>query len=313
MKILIKKGIIFLLLFISCLVAAEYLSIKDEWRYFFAEITDSKAYIEGNVGSDEIIPYIRKVQKQDETRELILGDSVCYQLMNGLQTYNEDKCIVGSNGAITMAGQYILCDEYLSNHHDITDVYLFVLPESLQRTFDTKWGYQYTVLPFALTDTLDKLDSNTLSIMSNVYGKWFLRKDIAYLIDSSAINRKIYLNLLKEYGSSYVQPGGYDLADQYIHKMFELCEKKNVSFHLCPCPVSDYKKETIREQEKSYQNTWLSTVFPEYFDSIYYIPDEWTRDHTHLGGEYANQETYNQIIDEWLPEGQSTLKLTCSG
>ena len=313
MKILMKKAIFFLLLFVICLVIADYLSTKDEWRYFFADITDSKAYIEGNVGSDEIIPYIRKVQEQDETRELILGDSVCHQLMNGLQPFNKDKCIVGSNGAITMAGQYILCDEYLCNHHDITDVYLFVLPESLQRTFDTKWGYQYTVLPFALTDTLGKLDSNTLSIMSNVYGKWFLEKNVAYLIDRSAINRKIYLNLLKKYGKDYNQPGGYDLADQYIHKIYELCENKNVSFHLCPCPVSDYKKETIQEQKKLYQNTRLATDFPDYFDSIYYIPDEWTRDHTHLGGDYANQEIYNQIIDEWLPQVQSALKLSYSG
>ncbi len=85
-----------------------------------------------------------------------------------LQKYNEDISIIGSNGAITLAGQYILAEEYLRNHPDATDLYLILLPESLTRTFDTSYGYQYAVMSFAETGTLQLL----MKIQSHVWSRY---------------------------------------------------------------------------------------------------------------------------------------------
>ncbi len=51
------------------------------------------------------------------------------------------------------------------------------------------------------TDTLRLLDDNSIKQMESVYGKFFMQKDIVWLIDRSAINRKIYLNELKKHAT----------------------------------------------------------------------------------------------------------------
>lgn len=274
------------------------MSMHDPWRIVFARLTDSEEFISMNVGSDEIIPYIEQVQTKDNTTTLILGDSVCRQMFKGLQQYNEDICIAGSNAAVTMAGQYILAEEYTRNHPDATDIYLIVLPTSLCSTFSTNYGYQYTVMPFAETDTLKLLDNNTLEVMESVYGEFFMNPHIVQLIEKSAINRKLYLNMLKKHSTSYEQKTTFEIADQYIHQIYELCEKNNIEFHLYACPVAESKYQIVKELQDDYDNTWMKTQFPDYFDNILFFPDEQSADGTHFSGEYESQTHCNEKISK---------------
>lgn len=290
-----KLGIFFIVLSLLCM-GLTYMSLEEPWRTFFAEITNSEEYIGENAGSVEIKPCIEKVQKQDETGILIIGDSVCNQMFSGLQEYNDDVSIVGSNGAITMAGQFILVNEYLKSHTDVTDIYLMLHPGSLTRTFDTSWGYQYTVMPFVETETLQSLDNNTIRIMQKVYGRIFLHSDGVDILNRSAVGRKLYLNMLKKHGKGYYPENSYEIADQYIGKIYELCEKKEVEFHLYPSPVSEERRTEMEEMEEEYKNTWLNTVFSEFFNNILYYPAEQAADKTHFSGEYATQECYNEKI-----------------
>lgn len=298
MKKFYLKMILFIAIIATILGACEYLSVREPFRTWIAEWTDSESFITGNVGSDEIKPYIAKVQNPDNTTKLILGDSVGRQLYVGLQKYNEDIAIVGSNAAITMAGQYILAAEYIENHPDATDIFLVILPESLCRTFDTKWGYQYTVMPFVETGTLEKLDPDTIESMKSVYGEFFMREDIVYKIDRSAINRKLYLNMLKEYSNGYVPESKFSLAEQYLKKMYDLCEANNITMHLYACPLADNRVEEIEGMKKQYSETELYQLFPEFMENIYFYPLEQAADGVHFSGDYANQEHYNELIEE---------------
>lgn len=101
----------------------------------------------------------------------------------------------------------------------VTDVFLIVLPESLGRTFDTRCGYQYTVMPFVETDTLKDLDDNTLDIMEDTYGKAFLNRKIIKVLHLSAVNRKLYLNILADHTPGYVLSNHFEIADQYVVKI----------------------------------------------------------------------------------------------
>lgn len=295
-----KKFILFALLLILFWLGLDYLSMNDPWRMVFARLTNSDELISLNAGTDEIIPYINKVRSQDNTTVLILGDSVCHQMFQGLQEYNENICIAGSNAAISMTGQYILAEEYIKNHPDATGIYLFILPTSLCNTFDTQWGYQYTVMPFVATDTLKLLDQDTINIMETVYGSCFLNPQMVQLIDKSAVNRKLYLNLLQKYRTGYTPKTTFEIADQYIRKIYELCQKNNIEFHMCSCPVSDSQFQYVEDLKASYSTTWMATCFPDYFNTILTFPDEQTQDGIHFAGEYETQEHYNDKISKIL-------------
>lgn len=296
MKKFYLKIFLFVTFIAMILVMCEYLSVREPFRTWIAEWTDSESFITGNVGADEIKPYISKVQTSDETTKLLLGDSVGRQLYVGLQEYNEDVAIVGSNAAITMAGQYILAAEYIENHPEATDIFLVVLPESLCRTFDTKWGYQYTVMPFVETGTLDRLDQDTVDIMESVYGEFFMQEDIVYKIDRSAINRKLYLNMLKEHSDSYNPENKFALAEQYLMKMYELCNANDVNMHLYAGPLADNRVQEIEVMKREYEETELYQIFPDFMDNIYFYPVEQAADGVHFSGDYANQEFYNELI-----------------
>lgn len=296
------KTIIFLLLLVLLVGLFDYISLKDPWRKVVAVYTDSEEFISVNVGASEIKPYIEKVQTKDNTTKLIIGDSVCKQMFDGLQEYNPDICITGSNAAIAMSGQYILAKEYIENHPNATDIYMFLLPGSLSTSYDTTWGYQYTVMPWVETDTLKLLDANTIEIMESVYGSFFMKPVIVELIDKSAVNRKLYLNMLDDTKEGYQQKSRFEIADQYIKKIFDLCQEKGIKLHLEPCPVVNSQRESMENIKEEYKETWLYTQFPDYLEEVLYYPDEEARDGVHFGGEYATQECYNEKIKKIFKE-----------
>ncbi len=296
MKRFCINGISFILIAFAILVGLDLLSMHGSFRQLFANWTDSASYFGG--GPDEIKPYIAKVQSQDGTTKLIIGDSVCYQMFNGLQEYNPDFTIIGSNGAITMAGQYILTKEYLDNHSNATDVFLIVLPESLGRTFDTRWGYQYSVMPFVDTDTIHNLDGNTLKVLSDTYGKIFLNKKVVRSLYLSAVNRKIYLNYIANRTAGYVLSNYFELSDQYVVKMAELCGNKGVSFHLYPCPVCEIREELIDSINDAFIESKTYNINPQFIEMVQYYPAEQASDGIHFSGEYVNQDLLNEKIQQ---------------
>lgn len=305
-----SKITIFLLLLALFLGTVDYISMVDPWRKVLAKYTDSEEFISVNVGVAEIKPYIEKVQTKDDTTILIIGDSVCKQMFDGLQQYNEDMCITGSNAAIAMTGQYILARKYIENHPGVTDVYMFLLPGSLRATFDTQWGYQYTVMPFVETDTLKLLDNNTIEAMESVYSEFFMRPLVVEWIDKSAINRKLYLNMLDDTKEGYQQKTSYEIAEQYIKKIYDLCQENDIELHLYPCPVVESQRTSIENMKEEYTKTWLYTKFPDYLDKVLFYPDEQARDGVHFGGDYASQKYYNEKI-KIIFEGAQLLEKLC--
>ena len=291
-----RKIFLLILILSGLCMMLDVISLDGFGRSIVAEYTNSQDYISESVGSDEIKPYIKKVQNNDHSTKLIIGDSVCNQMMDSLQPLNEDICIAGTNSAIALTGQYILAKEYIENHEKISDIYMFLLPGSLEVTFTTTLGYQYEIMPFVETDTIQLLDSDTLEKMQSVYGKWFMRREIVEWIDKSAINRKIYLNMLDRYSHSYQQLSRYEIADQYLKKIYDLCDEKDIKLHLIPCPVPESQREYMENKKADYQVTWMYEKFPEYMEKILYIPDNEFKDGVHFGGEYATQECYNEKI-----------------
>ena len=282
-------------------VGIDLLSMRGYTRDLIARLTDSEEYFENN-GPEIINPIIRKAQIEDGTTVLILGDSVAHQIFDGLSDANEDVAILPSNAAVTIAGQYVIAKEYLDHHPDATDIYLCVLPESLGRTFDTQWGYQYAVLPFIETDTLDDFDDNTIQIMNDTYGGLFMNKRIATAVDSSGINRKLYLNYIREQGDGYTPEDFYELSDQYLVKLADLCKESGVKFHLIPCPVSEAKREQVAEYEADYEDSKTAQVFPAFYRKVIYYPEEYFGDEIHFSEQYRSRKFLNSVIVDMIDD-----------
>lgn len=299
MRKFVEKVVFFLVILVPILIMGIYLSHLEGWREYFCRITDSNNYIESSVnGSDEIKPFIWKVREQNNTEILVIGDSICHQMFENISENNGDITYAASNAAITMAGQYILAKEYLDNHANAKEIYLIVHPTSLKRTFDTTYGYQYIIIPFSETNTLMDLDKGTVDICKTVYGDVFLEPEVVNIIDKSGMNRKLYLNLLKKYGKSYEEKMPFEIADEYISKIYGLCEERNVKFYLVSSPVSAELQMTCEELEKEYTESWMSKICPDYFKNIVYYPAEQSEDGFHFSGEYKSQEYLNRLIKQ---------------
>lgn len=292
MKVLYRKIIIFCVIFCFVILGLGIISIYEPLDDLFIVMTNSSDYVD-NTGTDEIKRYIEKVRQQDNSTQLIIGDSMCCQMFNNLQQYNPDFTIVGSNGAITMAGQYLLVNEYLKNHEGVTDIYIFLHPGSLGRGFDTVLAYQYIVMPFGVFGSLSDLDGDTIIDMKSVYGAIFLNTNVIKWLEESAVGRKIYFNILKDYGKKFEEDSIYEIANQYTEKIYEKCKERNIELHLYPSPVSENLHEDIQKRKMLYQDTWLINKFPDFFERVLYFPKEQAKDGTHFSGEYATQESFN--------------------
>ncbi len=303
---MIKFGALLLVVFFI----VDYAS-TDLLRETFAYYTDSEEYIHGNVGPDEINPYIDKAQRSEDNSKLILGDSVCHQLFNKLQEFNPDFLIIGSNAAITMSGQYMLAKENLDINPNVTDIYLIILPSSMLASYDTTWGYQYAVMPFAEMEALDELDDQTIDIMKKIYGgSFFLNRFVTKWIDHSAMNRKLYLNTLQECSAGYNPENPLEIAERYILKIEALCQKRGVRFHFLPEPVSEEKREDVMRVQKLYEKSPLYHLNPHFFEDIYYYPAEQSDDSVHFSDAYNTREHLNSVIRAMLKDEEliRTLK-----
>lgn len=298
-----KKTIIQLYLKITCFIGVLLgivaffivLSSVSVTKTAIAKMTDSEDYLADAVGADQIRYNFSKAKRDDGTTAAVIGDSVCNQIFTGLQEYNDTVSMIGGNAALTMAGQYLLAKSYLDTHKDATDLYLVVLPESLNITF-TPTVYRYMVIPCCESGLINELDADTLDYMYSVYGKIFMNPNMIKLVDQSGLNRKIYLNSLMEHVYSMEFPDNYFLADRYVVKIAQLCKDRNVNFYMYPSPVSESKREYTEQLVELYKCSPMYELFPNYIDMIHFYPDEQFKDGQHFGGDYSTQESYDEKI-----------------
>lgn len=294
MKKLFAKGILFCTIIFAVCAGIILLSVKEPCRKIIAKLTNSEDFMD----ESGMLPAFEHVKISDQTTQLIIGDSICNQMFTGLQEYNPRISIQATNAALMITGQYILAEEYLKYHPDATDIFLIMHPMPLTRTFDTEWSYRYAVMTYVETDTLDLLDKNTIDIMAGVYGRFFMQKGVVQLIEDSPILRKLYLSYINFNRIPYVQESPFEISDQYVRKIYDLCQEKGVVLHLYPSPVSESFREQVEDLEEAYKTTWMSSVYPDFFDDILYYPNEWSEDLSHFSGEYALRESLNKTIQK---------------
>ncbi len=294
MKKLVLKGGVFSAVILCICACIVKLSMTEPYRATIARWTKCEEFMD----ESGMLPCFEQAGTPDGTTRLIIGDSICRQMFGDLKQFNPQVSIQATNAALMITGQYLLAAEYLECHPDATDIFLVMHPMPLTRTFDTEWGYRYAVMTYVETDTLGFLDQNTIDAMASVYGSFFMRKNVVHMIEDSPILRKLCLSYIALKRSDYVQESPFEIADQYVKKLYDLCEEHQVSLHLYPAPVSESFREQAGALAGEYGTTWMSGVYPDFFDDIFYYPDEWSEDLSHFSGEHASREALNGIIRE---------------
>lgn len=299
---LIKKSLLLIVILGAVMLGFLLLSLKSPHRERITFWTDSGDYLSGE---GEVEDYIRHLQEENNNTKLILGDSVCNQMFNDLQAYNDEYCIAGNNRGMTMAGEYLLLSEFLKSHENVTDVYLVVGLDALESEIDITYGYQYIVVPFARINTLHELEDETIDTMKETFGTVFLNREVALVIGDSNVGRKLFLNYQKErYATKnkvWSQTGVLsDTTVIYLKKMYQMCSDNGIELHLLPDPLADndFRREQAELLQKEFENYGLDEYFPDYFSLIQYYPYEEFMDGVHFGEGYDSQEMFNAKIQE---------------
>ena len=302
MKKLIIKISILCLAVLGFLIIIEALSCNDDAKEAMARLTNSEDYLEQGSGAASILPIIGSAGMEDGKRVLVLGDSIAGQMFSGLAEEYPDVRIACANAAINISGQYMLASIFLDSHPEATDIWLYAHPLTLTRGYDLELGYGYAVMPFAIDGSLGYLDDRTLDEMRSVYGRLSMNPDVASFIDTSPLNRKVFLSYIRMHNEPYVQENDYEIASRCIIRLKELCESRGVTFHFYSSPSTEYYRDKIEETRSDYELSDMYALYPDYLDSIYYFPNEWSNDMTHFSSEYSTAVKFNQIISENYPD-----------
>ncbi len=283
------------------------LSAQDKWSMAIADITKSGEYAYEDFGANEIMPYIERVQEQNTYSKLIIGDSVCHQIFERYYEMNDIYCISGTNQAISIAGQYILAKEFVKSHEDITDIYLVVTMGSLATDFGTKLGYQYAVMPFVKTDTIDNLSENTRKRIADVYGGFFCQKPLVEMNYKSPLCMKMYLNMLVEKEKKFPNKSDGLISQptyEYLEKLSLLCEEEGITLHLIPPPHAD--TEGRHEIEKKLRNRLEiegdKIGLEAYLDKVFYYPEGMFHDGIHFDEKELEDTFFPELAKELVPE-----------
>ncbi|MGN0983713.1 MAG: hypothetical protein ACI4OI_02625, partial [Gemmiger sp.] len=250
-----------LLLFGGVLV----LSAREPFRTPLAKLTASTGYTDD--ATLDVEYHLANVQTEDGATKLIVGDSVCWQVFNPFEFCNTEYRIDGCNRALTVAGQYLLIEQFLQHHPDATDVYLVLGPASFSAGYDTTYGYQYAALPFAKAGLLGGLDDETRAELCSAYGAPFVSRLFAAWVDASPLGRKLYLNALqalrREAGGGALIP----LAARNLRNIEALCAERGVAFHLLcdPIPDSEASLSALSALEEAFREQGLYDRYASYF------------------------------------------------
>ncbi|MBQ7502691.1 hypothetical protein IJT93_08270 [bacterium] len=294
MKLFIKKSLLFIFMFLGVCIIIDFLSMQKSWQAFIDRITNSEGFFTNNTVIGECI---KKVQKDDHTTKLILGDSVLLQLLEPLENeLPKDTTMAASNSGVLVTGYYMMAKEYLNYHSDVTDIYLLVTPPFLFYYF--KYNYQYSVIPFAKADLLKYLDDDAIKMMGSVYGDFFMKPKVASLVGDSGLSLRVFL-YYHNWTNSRIN---FKLADIYLRKLYELCEENNIRFHLCSDPMSVTAKEENERLKQDYCKFWIYDKFPRYLDDVPYYPsDLFYEDQVHFDKKKIDQNMLHKIAADNYP------------
>lgn len=264
MRKFILSCIVFLLIACSLLILiSTYLVLTDRYKR--------------TVAGAEIYRSIFKSKQRNQTKKILFGDSVGYQLFPNT-TNNDTINSLACNQAITMVGHYILLNNYLNAGNKVDTVIIIYSPFSFLNNLNQVYTYHYFLKPF-YTDEYKPLFTKKVNEQL---------KKIPYL-NYCRFSLVLTSNWAPNFTSTDTMKYTFlsPISIEYIIKINELSVKHNFKFIILPTPTSLSGKSAIEKFDKNeILNNGLANVFEKYFENIIFLNDSCFIDGTHLKSEY---------------------------
>jgi hypothetical protein len=236
----------------------------------FLILTDSYKH---TVAGNEIYYSIFKSKQKKKTKKIIIGDSVGRQLFSNT-TYNDSLNSLACNRGISMAGHFILLNNYLNAGNKIDTVFLIFTPFSFQSNLNDVFTYHYFLKPFyvkeykplftkLVTKQIDKIPYAEFCRFPNILtSNW--------APDFKSTDKTDY---------TFLSP----VSVEYLIKIKELSMKHHFKVIILPTPTRISRKaEVERMMKNEITKNNLGPEFKNYFENIIYLNDNNFVDDVHL-------------------------------
>ncbi|WP_426671425.1 hypothetical protein ACPPVU_09320 [Mucilaginibacter sp. McL0603] len=276
----IRKFLHRLLLF--GMVALPLVSMESLYSYF------TRSY-ELAVNGNEIYISIRKSKVQKKVKILIIGDSMGKQLYDN-KTYNDSIYSLTCNQAISMAGYYILLQNFIKkNRNNLPGkVVLIVGPSTLRNNLDQTISYHYFLKPFYKPENEKYFTAACLDQIRKI--PFYYTSQLPFILNT---------NWSPAYSKSD-GPASFRLispvSNDYLVKIRLLCSTNKMPFSIyCP-PVTIANKKCVMQLSANmneFEKCGMKNEFIVYFKNIAYMPDSLFQDQRHFKKQYIPVDYFN--------------------
>ena len=219
---------------------------------------------------------------------VLLGDSVCRQLFAPeYQNENDTVCYLPTNQAVTVAGNYILLQNYLEHNPQTKKVIYLAGPQSFANNMWMDYSYHYFVLPFCTDENMQYLDADTKKMIEDRFGKMYVENTkVKEFLTSHEVVFNLYINRLQQNAEMMVRNRISRLAVNYLCKMRDLCKEKGIELTVICTPLDTNNLTgdlTLFKQDII--DYGLDDIMEGYVDNIKYYEDAYFMDQSHFTAE----------------------------
>lgn len=234
------------------------------------------------VAGEEIYYSIMKSKQKKKAKKILLGDSVANQLFRNSMN-NGSLNSLACNQSISMAGHFILLNNYLNAGNKVDTVVLFFRPFSFQNNLDQEYTYHYFLKPFYIDEYKSTFTKKVTEQVKKI--PYFQFSRLSYILTTNWAPNFISTDTNR---FTFLSPISID----YLIKIKELSAQKNFKLVILSTPITLSKKPNIEKMDKNeISNTHLDVEFKNYFNSILYLNDSLFSDSIHLKHEYVDYYT----------------------
>ena len=222
----------------------------------------------------ETFEAIRRAEMPSSSANVILGDSVCHQLL--LEANLPDTLNLSCNQAISMCGQFLLVREAIVHDPMLKQVTLAYQPACFANDLTQKFTFNYVVKPFYIhSDLRAGMDALVLRRLD---------RRPAYRLMVLPMFR--YTDLLGATDYSDPAPPEYKylspISSDYLNQLADLCRAHQIHLRIVSTPISKTSGYDEGVLLKEVSDAQLDDVFAGYTQTIREVDPELLLDNVHF-------------------------------
>jgi hypothetical protein len=226
---------------------------------------------------------IRRAETPSSRANVILGDSVCHQLLMGVDL--PDTLNLSCNQAISMCGQYLLAREAIAHDPALKQITLAYQPACFDNDLAQKFTFNYVVKPFYVRSELrEGMDSLVIQRLDRrpVY-RLILFPMFRYtdLLASTDYSEPTPLSFV------YLSPVSID----YLRKLADLCSAHQIHLRIVSTPISRTSGYDQSVLLKEITAAHLDDLFAGYTQTIRKVDPGRLIDNVHFKPEFISENS----------------------